>query len=153
MRSYWLNVLAWAAVTLVLGASSISVHAQSKEASEPEKTVFFDGTLSEATSIVSEKDLNFLLFLWEDKTDSLTTYYRDSLFTQVDLQQLLKPNFVCISAQKGTDKGNTLIKQFRIEEFPVILFVDRRGNEFYTTEGRLEIDQMLDVCERGIITH
>ncbi len=152
MRSFWLNALVWAAVTLVLGASSISVYAQSNNASESAKTVFFSGTLSEATRIVSEKDQNFLLFLWEDNADSLTSFYRDSLFSQVDLQQLLRPHFVCISAQKGTDKGNTLIKQFMIEEFPVILFVDRKGNEFYTIEGQLEIDQMLDVGERGIIT-
>ena len=139
--------------TLASGASCMSLSAQTRDKYESSKSTFFDGSLSEASRIVSENNLNFLLFLCENETDSLTTYYRDSIFTQVELQQMLRPHFVCISAQKGTVKANTLIRQFRIEEFPVILFVDRKGNEFYTIEGRLELDQMLDVCERGIITH
>jgi len=111
---------------------------------------FFQGTLFEATDEVVKMDGKFMIFLYDNTDTLLTPYFRDTVFTQPDVTSILKTNFVCLAADTASEKGQHLITQFRVSEFPAILFVDKRGQEFYSVFGRMELDQMFDICERAL---
>ncbi len=136
--------------SLVLTAYSTDIVGQEASESLQFPDYFFQGTLFEASDEVSRRDGKFMVFLYGGTDTLLTPYYRDTVFLQQDVMSILKANFVCLEADTASEKGHHLITQFRISEFPAILFVDRRGQEFYSVFGRMELDQMFDICERAL---
>ena len=88
-------------------------------------------------------------FIWEDENEGLTSYYRDTIFANRAIANQMKDRFICVSAQSTSDIGISFSKQLRHTEFPAMMFVGwKKGDELYSLEGRLEIDQVLDQLER-----
>lgn len=111
--------------------------------------MFRTGTMDELNRIAIETEKDFFFFIWEDKEEALTTYYRDTIFSNRLISNKMKDQFVCVTAAKSSEIGNSFTKQFHQTEFPALMFVGwKKGDEIYSLEGRLEIDQVLDQLER-----
>lgn len=137
------------AAVVLFSALSSAIFAQETESVVSPPDYFFQRTLSEATDEVVKRDVKFMLFVYA-QPDSMATYFLDTVFAQPEVEKILKPNFVCLAADTASEKGQTMVRQFRITEFPAILFVDKRGQEFYSFFGKVELDQMFDICERAL---
>lgn len=136
-------------LSLVLGSVGLCTgQEQNENFSQPD--YFFQGALSEATDEVVRRDVKFMLFVFDPLDTALAGYYLDTLFNLKEIASTLNRNFVCIAADTASVKGSTLKTQFRLTQFPTILFADRKGQEFYSAYGRLEADQMFDICERAV---
>ena len=135
------------AFCIVVGLTDSTAQETPLQVTSP--SYFFEKTLSEATDEVMKRDAKFMLFVYA-QPDSLAAYFLDTVFVQRDVAKLLDENFVCLAADTASEKGQTMVEQFRITEFPAILFVDKRGQEFYSFFGKVELDQMFDICERAL---
>jgi hypothetical protein len=125
-------------------ASCSELQAQHKGA-----RMFQKGTLQELNKFAVEQEKDFFFFIWEDETEALTTYYRDTIFDNRLISNQMKDRFICISAKNTSEIGVVFSKQLRHTEFPAMMFVGwKKGDELFTLEGRLEIDQFLDQLER-----
>lgn len=147
MRCNWIVSVVAGIVILLVGSRYASAQDKLLEVSPP--SYFFQKTLSEATDEVVRRDLKFMLFVYT-QPDSLAAYFLDTVFVQPDVAKILSENFVCLAADTASEKGRAMVRQFRIDEFPAIVFADRRGQEFYSFFGKIQLDQMFDICERAL---
>ena len=113
--------------------------------------VGFQGTLTEATEIAKEKELNFFILVWEDDQDP--TYQKAiTLLSDSTVAKAFEGKILSLVAHKDSDNGLNLQKQFGFSEFPTAMFVSLEGEELYTLEEgpKLEPDQFIDLFERYV---
>lgn len=147
MRCNWIVSLFSGAILFLIESPTVAAQETQFDISPPD--YFFQKSLSEATDEVVKRDAKFMLFVYA-KPDSLAAYFLDTVFVQPDVAKILDENFVCLAADTSSEKGNSMVKQFHVKDFPAIIFVDRRGQEFYSFFGKVELDQMFDICERAL---
>ena len=115
-------------------------------------TVGFVGSLSEATAVAKEKEMNFFIVVWED--DQNPAYLNTiSLLNDSSVIQAFDGKILPLIAHSSSDNGLNMQKQFDLSEFPAALFVSIEGEELYTLENpeKLEADQLIDLYERFVI--
>jgi hypothetical protein len=132
---------------IVLALIGWSVHSFGQPS---KKKIFYeDVELAEMNKLAIAAEKDFFFFIWEDQDDALTTYYRDTIFKNNRITNQIKDRFICISSTKNSEIGTTFVEQFHHTEFPALMFVSwKKGDEMYSLQGRLEVDQVLDQLER-----
>jgi hypothetical protein len=132
---------------IVLALIGWSVHSFGQPS---KKKIFYeDVELAEMNKLAIAAEKDFFFFIWEDQDDALTTYYRDTIFKNNVVTNELKDRFICVSASKDSKFGTVFTKQFYPTNFPAMMFVGwKKGDEMYSLQGRLEVDQVLDQLER-----
>ena len=131
---------------LIFSIWSFSAHSYGQRS---KNRMFRDGTLKELNELAVKQEKDFFFFIWEDEDDALTVYYRDTILSNRQVSNQMKDRFICVSAQSTSEIGVSFSNQLRHTEFPAMMFVGwKKGDELYTLEGRLEIDQVLDQLER-----
>ena len=132
-------------ILALIGWSSVYSFGQSSK-----KKIFYeDVPLAELNKLAISSEKDFFFFIWEEQDDALTTYYRDTIFRNNLITNQMKDRFICVSASIDSEIGAVFTKQFHHTEFPAMMFVGwKKGDEVYSFEGRLEVDQVLDQLER-----
>lgn len=108
-----------------------------------------EGTLSEANQKTLNEDLDFYVILYDDTSNaaykSLWTVINDS-----SVVQSLQDRVLLLHEDVRSANGQSLVKQFDVDELPAAFFVSKEGEKLRDINYRFESDQFLESYSRYV---